>query len=60
MGGTRNWFDDPVLAQLHAAPRARLREDAFVRAYEGGRALAMEVALDEAIAWIESSPAARG
>ena len=43
MGGTRTWFDDPVLAALHAKPAA----------YDRGRNLMLEVALAEAAAWLE-------
>jgi 3-hydroxy-3-methylglutaryl CoA synthase len=51
-GGTRTWFDDRVLAALHAQPAAMLAADAHAAAYAAGRALSLEAALAEASAWL--------
>jgi predicted ATPase/DNA-binding winged helix-turn-helix (wHTH) protein len=51
-GGTRTWFDDRVLAALHAKPAAMLAADAHTAAYDAGRALPLETALAEASAWL--------
>jgi non-specific serine/threonine protein kinase len=53
MGGTRTWFDDPILASLHERPAALLGPEAYASAYDQGRGLALEVALGEAAAWLE-------
>ncbi len=50
-GGTRTWFDDRVLASLHAKPAQMLDADAHAAAYDEGRALPLATALAEASAW---------
>ena len=52
MGGTRIWFDDPVLASLHEKPAAMLETGVYAAAYDRGHNLALEAALGEAIAWL--------
>lgn len=51
-GGIRSWFDDRVLAALHAKPAQMLAADAHAEAYGEGRALPLAAALAEASAWI--------
>ena len=51
-GGTRTWFDDRVLASLHAKPAQMLAADAHAAAYGEGRALPLAAALAEASAWL--------
>ena len=53
MGGTRTWFDDPILASLHEKPAAMLGAGAYASAYDQGRGLALEEALGEAAAWLD-------
>jgi hypothetical protein len=53
MGGTRTWFDDAILAQLHEQPRAMLGAAAYDAIYDSGRGLMLEQALDEALAWLK-------
>jgi predicted ATPase len=55
MGGTRTWFDDPVLAVLYEQPAAMLGAKTYAAAYDAGRELTLEAALDEAITWIDNS-----
>ena len=56
-GGTRTWFDDRVLASLHAQPAAMLDADAHAAAYDAGRGLPLETALAETSAWFADSRA---
>jgi len=55
MGGTRTWFDDPILAALHDRPVAMLEPGVYADAYDGGRGLALEAAFVEAAAWFEQA-----
>ncbi len=58
MGGSRIWFDDAVLAALATRPAEKLGEAAHATAYQQGRVLTLDAALDEVIAWF-AEPAAR-
>ncbi len=51
-GGSRMWFDDRVLASLHAKPAEMLGAGAYTAAYDAGRALPLESALAEVSAWL--------
>lgn len=55
MSGFWNPMDDEVLAELRAMPRVKLGAEAYAAAYEGGRGLTLDAALDEALAWLEES-----
>ncbi|MEO8132588.1 MAG: winged helix-turn-helix domain-containing protein [Betaproteobacteria bacterium] len=53
MGGTRTWFDDAVLASLREKPRAVLGATIYASIYDLGRGLALDAALEEALAWLK-------
>jgi len=55
MGGTRTWFDDPILASLHEKPATVLGAEEFADAYGSGRELALEAALAEAAGWLDAA-----
>jgi predicted aminopeptidase len=54
MGGMRTWFDDPVLKALQAQPAAMLDTSAYDAAYAEGRAMSLEQALGNALAWLDA------
>ena len=54
MGGMRTWFDDPVLKALQAQPAAMLHASAYDAAYAEGRAMSLEQALGNALAWLDA------
>ena len=54
MGGMRTWFDDPVLKALQAQPAAMLDASAYDAAYAEGRAMSLEQALGNALAWLDA------
>jgi hypothetical protein len=54
MGGMRTWFDDPVLKALQAQPAAMLDASAYDAAYAEGRAMSLEEALGNALAWLDA------
>jgi len=54
MGGMRTWLDDPVLKALQAQPAAMLDASAYDAAYAEGRAMSLEQALGNALAWLDA------
>ena len=55
-GGFQNPYDDRVLAALRQKPRAKLKAERYAAAYEAGRRLGVEQALDETLAWLKQQP----
>ena len=55
MGGYDPHADRPTLMPLPTKPQAMLEKEDFEAAYDSGRRRSLEDALEETVAWLESS-----